>query len=101
MDAKEWLNTHKDFSHYDLEEYDEGGYLGINEEKLHEMMNTFANNSGILGAIVSHISQSRHIDDNYCLLNAEAPTEHMRGRHYAYDEIIRVITEYKTKRKPL
>ena len=40
--AKEWLLNHKELSIYHLEEYDEGGYLGVNEEALYKIMIEFA-----------------------------------------------------------
>jgi len=40
--AEQWLLNHKELSHHDLEEHDEGGYLGINENKLYQMMIEFA-----------------------------------------------------------
>jgi len=39
MDAKEWFNQSKYL--YELDEYDEGGFLGINEEKVAEMLEEY------------------------------------------------------------
>ena len=39
--AEEWLLNHKELSIYHLEEYDEGGYLGVNEEALYKIMIEF------------------------------------------------------------
>jgi hypothetical protein len=40
--AEEWLLNHKELSIYHVEEYDEGGYLGVNEEALYRIMVEFA-----------------------------------------------------------
>lgn len=40
--AEQWLLKHKELSMYDVAEYDEGGYLGINEQKLYQIMIEFA-----------------------------------------------------------
>lgn len=40
--AEEWLLNHKTLSHYQLAEYDEGGFAGIDEKKLYEIMVEFA-----------------------------------------------------------
>ena len=40
--AEEWLRNHKELSIYHVEEYDEGGYLGVNEEALYKIMVEFA-----------------------------------------------------------
>ena len=40
--AEEWLTNHKDLSKYDLENHDEGGYLGINDSHLYKIMIEFA-----------------------------------------------------------
>lgn len=40
--AEEWLLNHKEMSKYDVESYDEGGYLGVNEGALYKMMIEFA-----------------------------------------------------------
>ena len=40
--AEEWLLNHKEISKYDIEDYDEGGYLGVNEEALYKIMIEFA-----------------------------------------------------------
>lgn len=37
-DAKSWLYNCKEFSVYELEEYDEGGYIGIDENYLYRML---------------------------------------------------------------
>ena len=95
MSAKKWLENHKTFSHYDLEDYDEGGYIGINEDNLHEIMEEYANNSEILGAIISHIFKMRQSDDQHCLQNSVSLNDYVRGRHAAYKEIIDVIGRYK------
>ncbi len=42
LTAEEWLLNHKKLSTYDVVEHDEGGYLGINEDKLYEIMIEFA-----------------------------------------------------------
>jgi hypothetical protein len=42
LTAKEWLTNHKDLSEYCVAEYDEGGYLGTNTQKLYEIMTEFA-----------------------------------------------------------
>ena len=40
--AKEWLSNHKELSLHDVEYYDEGGYQGVNENKLYIIMIEFA-----------------------------------------------------------
>ena len=35
---KDWLTNHKELSIYDVAEYDEGGYLGVNEQSLYKIM---------------------------------------------------------------
>lgn len=40
--AEEWLSNHKELSMYDVEEYDEGGYIGVNENALYKIMIEFA-----------------------------------------------------------
>ena len=40
--AEEWLLNHKEMSKYDIEDYDEGGYLGVNEGALYKIMIEFA-----------------------------------------------------------
>ena len=40
--AEEWLLNHKEMSKYDVEDYDEGGYLGVNENALYKIMIEFA-----------------------------------------------------------
>ena len=40
--AEEWLSNNKEMSVYDVAEYDEGGYLGVNETALYKMMNEYA-----------------------------------------------------------
>lgn len=40
--AEQWLRNHKELSMYNVAEYDEGGYLGINENKLYQIMIEFA-----------------------------------------------------------
>lgn len=40
--AEEWLNDHKELSKYDVASYDEGGYLGVDEYKLYQIMTEFA-----------------------------------------------------------
>jgi hypothetical protein len=40
--AEQWLANHQQLSHYDVAEYDEGGYLGVNEAKLYQIMIEFA-----------------------------------------------------------
>jgi hypothetical protein len=40
--AEEWLLNHKEMSKYDVEDYDEGGYLGVNEGELYKIMIEFA-----------------------------------------------------------
>lgn len=40
--AEEWLLNQKELSIYDVAEHDEGGYLGVNEEKLYEIMIEFS-----------------------------------------------------------
>jgi hypothetical protein len=40
--AEEFLLNHPELSQYDVAEYDEGGYLGVNENKLHQIMIEFA-----------------------------------------------------------
>ena len=40
--AEEWLLNHKEMSKYDVASYDEGGYLGVDEEALYKIMIEFA-----------------------------------------------------------
>lgn len=40
--AEEWLLNHKELSIYDVADYDEGGYSGVNENKLYTIMIEFA-----------------------------------------------------------
>lgn len=40
--AEKWLLNHKQLSKHDVAEYDEGGYLGVNDNKLYEIMIEFA-----------------------------------------------------------
>ena len=40
--AEEWLLNHKEMSKYDVADYDEGGYLGVNEKALYKIMIEFA-----------------------------------------------------------
>jgi len=40
--AEEWLLNHKDLSIYDVENHDEGGYLGVNKEAVYKIMIEFA-----------------------------------------------------------
>jgi len=40
--AKEWLENHKELSMYEVQRYDEGGYIGVNEEVLYKIMIEFA-----------------------------------------------------------
>ena len=40
--AEEWLLNHKELSMYDVQEHDEGGYLGVNEKALYKIMTEFA-----------------------------------------------------------
>ena len=40
--AEEWLSNNKEMSVYDVAEYDEGGYLGIDEKALYKIMNEYA-----------------------------------------------------------
>ena len=40
--AEEWLLNHKEMSKYDVADYDEGGYSGVNEGVLYKIMIEFA-----------------------------------------------------------
>lgn len=40
--AEQWLLNHKELSMYDVESYDEGGYLGVDEGALYRIMTEFA-----------------------------------------------------------
>jgi len=40
--AEQWLSNHKDLSMYDVEAYDEGGYLGVDRRALYNIMTEFA-----------------------------------------------------------
>jgi hypothetical protein len=40
--AEEWLLNHDTLSQFDVEEHDEGGYLGINSNALYKIMIEFA-----------------------------------------------------------
>lgn len=42
MTAKEFLENHSDLSIYSVQEYDEGGYIGVNELNLYNIMIEFA-----------------------------------------------------------
>lgn len=40
--AEEWLSNHKELSSYDVAYHDEGGYQGVDENKLYKIMIEFA-----------------------------------------------------------
>lgn len=40
--AEKFLENHPNLSFYDVVDFDEGGYLGVNESKLYTIMSEFA-----------------------------------------------------------
>lgn len=42
LTAEKWLTNHKELSIYKIEDHDEGGYSGVNEEVLYKIMIEFA-----------------------------------------------------------
>jgi hypothetical protein len=40
--AEDWLSNHKELSSYDVAYHDEGGYQGVDENKLYKIMIEFA-----------------------------------------------------------
>jgi len=61
--AEEWLLKHKTLSMYDVQSYDEGGYVGVEETALYIIMVEFAKFH--VKRALKAASEQADMDDNY------------------------------------
>jgi hypothetical protein len=69
MEAKEWFE--KSEYQYALDEYDEGGYLGIDENKVCQMLEEYHQTKLKLLGIGDVVGQSEQLPKNNCTLNRQ------------------------------
>ena len=80
--AEEWLLNHKEMSKYDVASYDEGGYLGVDEEALYKIMIEFAKLH--VEAALKEASEKINLTDEVC----EALQNHWFKEYIDKDSIL-------------